>query len=180
MSTASSARRALEQIDESAPELVICDVRMPGMDGLELLRLLKERLPRLDVVMMTAFDDLPTVSTAMRDGAIDLMVKPLDLHQLRQLVERIFEDREDRQEIESPRVATPSGPVKLVGHAPKMIEVFKRIGRAAATEATVLIRGEIGWMDGGTADAPMDGTWPEFGPDLPRASLVAGVSTEPL
>jgi two-component system response regulator HydG len=144
VSVASNARVALSQMDETTPDLVICDVRMPGMDGLELLRLLKERAPRVDVVMMTAFDDLPTVSTAMRDGAIDLMVKPLDLHQLRQLVDRIFDDRQNRPEMESPRVVTPEGPVRLVGHAPKMIEVFKRIGRAAATDATVLIRGESG------------------------------------
>ena len=114
------------------------------MDGLELLRLLGERAPDADVVMMTAFDDLPTVSTAMRDGAVDLLVKPLDLHELRQLVDRIFEDRRAWDGADRPQAATLDGPVRLVGHDPKMIEVFKRIGRAAATQATVLIRGESG------------------------------------
>jgi two-component system response regulator AtoC len=114
------------------------------MDGLELLRWLGERAPDADVVMMTAFDDLPTVSTAMRDGAVDLLVKPLDLHELRQLVDRIFEDRRAWDAAEQPEPLTIDGPVRIVGHDPKMIEVFKHIGRAAATQATVLIRGESG------------------------------------
>jgi DNA-binding NtrC family response regulator len=94
--------------------------------------------------MMTAFDDLPTVSTAIRDGAVDLLVKPLDLHELRQLVDRIFEDRSAWDAAEQPRSVTIDGPARIVGHDPKMIEVFKRIGRAAASQATVLIRGESG------------------------------------
>jgi len=141
--TAASARSALAAVDEEAPDLVISDVRMPEIDGLELLRRLHELAPGTDVVMMTAFDDLPTISTAMRDGAVDLLVKPLDLHQLRLLVERILADRSIRSTVrgEVPSAVPPGG---LVGRDPQMIEVYKRIGRAAATRSTVLVRGETG------------------------------------
>ena len=78
--TAENAEAALAVLAESHIDMVLTDVRMPGMDGLELLRLLRERMPDLAVVLMTAYDDLPTVSTAMREGAADFLVKPLDLY----------------------------------------------------------------------------------------------------
>lgn len=64
--TAEDAERALALIDESLPDVVLSDVRMPGLDGLTLLKLLRERAPSVDVILMTAFDDMPTVVTAMR------------------------------------------------------------------------------------------------------------------
>src|SRR5688572_4754331 len=93
---AASAERALSMLAEASPQVVLSDVRMPGVGGIDLLRLLQERAPDVDVVLMTAHDDLPTVATAMREGATDFLVKPLDLHALRRLVERVFEDRAAR------------------------------------------------------------------------------------
>lgn len=95
--TAASAEAALAAIGASCPDVVLSDLRMPGMDGIELLRLLRERVGSTDVVIMTAYQDLPTVATAMREGAQDFLVKPLDLHQLRRLLDRIFEDRKTRE-----------------------------------------------------------------------------------
>src|SRR5205085_7283889 len=69
--TAASAEQALAQLAESAPDIVLSDVRMPGLDGLELLKIIRARVPSVDVVLMTAFDDMPTVVSAMREGAVD-------------------------------------------------------------------------------------------------------------
>src|SRR5688572_271547 len=85
--TAESAAAALRGLERWTPDVVLSDVRMPDLDGLELLALLRERLPSSDVIMMTAFDDMPTVVAAMRGGAVEFLVKPLDLHELRRTVD---------------------------------------------------------------------------------------------
>ena len=144
--TAEHAEAALATLAECPADVVLADVRMPGMDGLELLRLLRERMPDVAVVLMTAYDDLPTVSTAMREGAADFLVKPLDLHQLRGVVDRVLEERNARVERTQP--ATSEGTVgvtdQLIGHDPQMVEIFKVIGQLAATRTNVVIRGESG------------------------------------
>ncbi|CAN5840028.1 sigma-54-dependent response regulator transcription factor ZraR [soil metagenome] len=142
---AASAEAALAQLAGGGVDLVITDVRMPGMSGLELLTLLKERAPAVDIVLMSAYDDLPTVSTAMRDGAADFLVKPLDLHQLRAVVTRVFDDRRARaRSAVTDAAAAADGAVVLTGRDPTMVEIFKLIGQSAATPVTVLIRGESG------------------------------------
>jgi two-component system response regulator AtoC len=139
------AETALSSLAQSPADVVLADVRMPGMDGLELLRILRERLPRTSVIMMTAFDDLPTVATAMREGAVDFLVKPLDLHQLRRVVERVFQDREARL-LGHQKAPAPAGgeAFRLLGHDPAMIEIFKIVGQVAASRASIVIRGESG------------------------------------
>lgn len=142
---AADAAEALRTIASAPPDLVLSDVRMPGLDGIELLKLLRERAPATDVILMTAYDDMATVVAAMREGAIDFLVKPLDLHALRQTIGRVLDDRAVR------RVAArgPDRPAEfrmdsLIGRTPAMIQVFKTIGQAARSHATVLIRGESG------------------------------------
>ena len=144
--TAESGEAALAAVHDAPPELVLTDVRMPGVDGLELLELLSERAPGVDVVLMTAYDDLDTAASAMRRGAADFLVKPLDLHQLRAVVDRVFRDRRDRAgEGEARGGAAPEvGGRRLVGRHPAMVEIFKRIGQLAGSRTTVLIRGESG------------------------------------
>ena len=143
--TAADATSALLRIAEEAPDLVLSDVRMPGMDGVELLRLLRQRAPSTDVILMTAYEDMPTVVAAMREGALDFLVKPLDLHALRGTVDRVFEDREARRAV----ARAGDDPAAyhldtLVGRDPGMIHVFKVIGQAANSRAAVLVRGESG------------------------------------
>jgi DNA-binding NtrC family response regulator len=143
--TAATAEAALGEVGRSAPDVVLSDLRMPGMDGIELLRLLRARAPATDVVIMTAYQDLPTVATAMREGAQDFLVKPLDLHQLRRLLDRIFEDRRTRERARRDRDGEPpavSG--RLVGQDGRLIEIFKLVGRVATSRSTVMIRGESG------------------------------------
>jgi DNA-binding NtrC family response regulator len=154
--SAEDGERALAAVAAALPDLVLADVRMPGIGGLELLRLLRDRAPGVDVVLMTAFNDLPTVATAMREGALDFLVKPADLHQLRTLVTRIFDDRRTRSRGKAAiggagapvTAARSSGaaaeaPV-LLGRDPRMVQIFKVIGQVAASRAPVLIRGESG------------------------------------
>jgi DNA-binding NtrC family response regulator len=116
---------------------------MPDLDGLELLRLLRQRAPDIDVLLMTAYDDMPTVVTAMREGAAEFLVKPLDLYQLRSVLKRIIADRRARHKATRAAIVDPPGEA-IVGHDPRMLAVYKLIGQAASTRATVLIRGESG------------------------------------
>jgi DNA-binding NtrC family response regulator len=144
--TAEHAEAAIALIDERTPDVVISDVRMPGLDGLALLKLLRERAPTVDVILMTAFDDMPTVVTAMREGARDFLVKPLDLHDLRGVLNKTFADRRTRERAARAAEEEASGYKlnELVGHDPRMIEIYKLVGQLAANRANVLIRGETG------------------------------------
>ena len=142
---AEGAASALRHLSEWHAGVIISDVRMPDLDGLELLSILSERAPDADVVMMTAFDDMPTVVTAMQRGAVDFLVKPVDLHELRETVDRLFADRAIRARATNGDAAhaTPHAGV-LIGRSAGMIETYKLIGQAAGIDATVLIRGESG------------------------------------
>ncbi len=144
VSVAETGEAALGMVGELRPALVISDVRMPGMDGLMLLDELRTRGCGADVILMTAFDDMPTVASAMRGGAVEFLVKPLDLDQLIESVVRVLQDRavRKRESHNGTGDASPSG--TLVGRTPEMIAVYKRVGQAATSGATVLIRGESG------------------------------------
>jgi len=144
VTVADDGEHALALFQSAAPDVVLSDVRMPRMDGLALLATIRERAPSVDVILMTAFDDMPTVVAAMRGGAVEFLVKPVDLHELRALVDRVFDDRRARRQ--AANVDDP-GALKLdelIGRDPRMIAVYKLVGQAAATRATVLIRGESG------------------------------------
>src|SRR6478736_5268926 len=88
---------ALPLLERFDPDLVLCDVRMPEIGGLALLELIRRRRPSVDVILMTAFDDLETVASAMRGGAVEFLVKPIGLKQLLTVTDRVFEDRQLRR-----------------------------------------------------------------------------------
>lgn len=141
-----SAEAALVALEHLQPEVVLTDIRMPGLDGIELLRILRQRCPSVDVILMTAYDDMPTVVAAMREGAFDFLPKPIDLHDLRRVMARLLEDRRTR---ERARWASEQGTGRyqldqLIGRDPRMIEIYKLVGQLAANRASVLIRGETG------------------------------------
>ena len=142
--TADNADEALQALAESPAAIALVDLKMPGMDGLELLALLRERTPDLDVIMMTAYEDLPTVAAAMRGGAVDFLTKPLDLHSLNRLLDRVFEDQETRTAALSRRAPGGKEETRLVGRDPAMVEIFKVVGQVAGTRTNVVIRGESG------------------------------------
>jgi DNA-binding NtrC family response regulator len=152
---ADSAEQALSTIDTVRPDVVLSDIRMSGMDGVQLLSLLKERMPDVDVLLMTAYDDMPTIVRAMREGAFDFLVKPIKLHELRAALTRLFDDRRVREQTRrtSESEADSYRLDALVGRDARMIDVYKRVGQLAARRVNALIRGETGTGKGMVARA---------------------------
>ena len=146
VSTAASAEEALARLATADPMLVITDVRMGGMDGIALLELMRARRPDVDVVVITAFEDMRTAIGAMKAGAYDYLVKPLDLDRIDFVVERCVRDQRVRRRAAqlAADAAEPYALSQLVGRDPRMIEIYKTIGAVARTQTPVLIRGETG------------------------------------
>ncbi len=144
--TAESGEAAMGKLAANLPDLILSDIRMPGLDGIELLKLVRERATSVDVVLMTAYDDMPTVVRGMREGAFDFLVKPIDLVELEEVLRRVLEDRRTRERAHRAveDEAQPYRLDELVGKDPQMISVFKLIGQLAASRVNVLIRGESG------------------------------------
>jgi DNA-binding NtrC family response regulator len=142
----SEAAAALAQLGTFEPALLITDVRMPGMSGLELLERLKALRPDIDVIVMTAHEDMTTTIAAMKAGAYDFLVKPLDLDHIDLAVGRCLRDRSLRVRArhQAAEAAEPFAIEKLVGRHPSMIATYKLIGQVADTRTPVLIRGETG------------------------------------
>jgi DNA-binding NtrC family response regulator len=136
---AESGEDALKRIALLRPDVVLSDVRMPGMDGMELLRLLRERSPDVDVILMTAYDDHPLVAAAMHEGATDFLVKPLDLHHLRRLLERVFEDRAARASQRGRGDAGASAPLATAGRGSGSAR-----GRCSRERTALRLRGARG------------------------------------
>jgi len=134
---AEAARRALQH---AIPDLLISDVRLPGDDGLALLRETKSAHPNLPVIVMSAFTDVATTAAAYREGASDYLAKPFDLAQAVSAVQRAVS--ESVQAGHPLRKALPKH--ALLGESPPMREVFRLIGRVAASDLNVLITGETG------------------------------------
>src|SRR4051794_27756068 len=136
----SSAQDALEALSGAAPEVLLSDIRMPGLSGLELLNAVKQRHPGVPVIVMTAYSDLDSAVAAFQGGAYEYLPKPFDVDQAVDLIRRALD--ESRREAEA---AEPPGPVtEILGQAPAMQEVFRAIGRLSQSSATVLITGESG------------------------------------
>ena len=144
--TADSAEDALGRLGSLAPDVVLSDIRMPGMDGIDLLQVVRERASGVDVVLMTAYDDMPTVVRAMREGAFDFLVKPIQLAELEDVLSRALADRRTRERARRAveDEARPYRLGELVGQDPRMIGVFKLVGKLAARRVSVLVRGESG------------------------------------
>jgi two-component system response regulator AtoC len=143
---AASAEEAMGRLSDYDPDLLLSDIRMPGMDGIELLDFVRARAPGIDVVLMTAYDDMPTVVRAMRSGAFDFLVKPIQLDELESVLERALKDRTTRERAvrDAEDDARSYGLGELVGRDRAMIEVFKLVGQLASSRVSVLIRGESG------------------------------------
>jgi two-component system nitrogen regulation response regulator GlnG len=136
----SSAQEALDALSGDAPEVLVSDIRMPGLSGLELLQTVKQRHPAVPVIVMTAYSDLDSAVAAFQGGAYEYLPKPFDVDQAVDLIRRALdESRRESQAIE------PIGEApEILGHAPAMQDVFRAIGRLSQSSATVLITGESG------------------------------------
>jgi DNA-binding NtrC family response regulator len=139
-----SAESALGNVARFQPDVVLSDVRMGEMDGFELLRHLRDRVPGTDVILMTAYEDLQGVIDAMQSGAYDYLLKPIRLDDLEARLERCFQERRKRARPVPEAEPVAISPLGLVGRHPHIVEIFKTIGQVARTRAPVLIRGETG------------------------------------
>ena len=139
----SNASGLLEALDQGKPDVIVTDIRMPGMDGLELLSLLQGKCPTLPVIIMTAHSDLESAVSAFHGGAFEYLPKPFDVDDAVDLVRRACAQNQ-RQRAEPSTPATPEKTPEIIGEAPAMQDVFRAIGRLSQSQATVLITGETG------------------------------------
>ncbi|WP_020475366.1 sigma-54-dependent transcriptional regulator [Zavarzinella formosa] len=140
---AASAESALEQTPGLKPDVVILDVRLPGLDGLSVLAKLRELSNNAPIIVITAHGNLSTAVRAVEGGAFDYLAKPFDLAQIQAVVNRALAGRMAETHAIPPDMA-PVGEEEMVGHGLAMQAVFKRIALVAPTDASVLITGESG------------------------------------
>ncbi|MBI5740112.1 MAG: sigma-54-dependent Fis family transcriptional regulator [Nitrospirae bacterium] len=140
--TASSGEEAAERAAKETPDLVIMDINMPGMDGLETLRKLKSLHPGLTAIIMTAFSTSQKAITAMKFGAYDYITKPVDNAQLISLVEKALAVGKTNMPV-SFEAEVEEGDA-IIGKSAVMLEIFKKIGQVAESNVTVLLSGETG------------------------------------
>ncbi len=132
----------LAALQTSQPEIIISDIRMPGIDGLELLKQIHITQPQIPVIITTAHSDLDSAVAAYQGGAFEYLPKPFDLDELVEVARRgVTFSREQKSKLE-PVEAPPSQ--EIIGEAPAMQEVFRAIGRLSNSNITVLINGESG------------------------------------
>jgi two-component system response regulator HydG len=155
--TAESGAAALERAAEAPPDVVVTDLKMPNMDGIELLQKLREQDPTLPVIVATSFQDLHSAVRGMRAGAEDYLTKPIDFEALTVTLERALERRDVRLEAENLRrqlrERDAEGLQGLLGASAAMQQVYGVARRVANSRATVLITGESGTGKGELARA---------------------------
>jgi nitrogen regulation protein NR(I) len=144
--TASSGEAAIAMVKAAVPDLVVMDVRMPGMNGLEAFRVMHEIEPKLPVIIMTAFGTTETAIEATKLGAFEYVLKPFEnIQDILALIGQALEaGRFMRSRVELDVAPDTAAADALIGKSKPMQEVYKAIGRVAPTDATVLIRGESG------------------------------------
>jgi DNA-binding NtrC family response regulator len=144
--TAADGFKALPKLDEFAPDAVITDLKMPGLDGLGLMRKVHEQDPERVVIVMTAFGAIDTAVAAMRAGAADYLTKPIHFDELALVVERALERRRLKREAGQlrERLAERHRLPNMIGSSPAMQAVFDAVLQVAPSRASVLITGESG------------------------------------
>jgi DNA-binding NtrC family response regulator len=143
---ARDASEALEQLRRARPVVVLTDLKLPVGDGFEVLRAAKEIDPELPVVVMTAYGSIQDAVTAMREGAMDFLAKPVDPDHLLLMVERAIAQRRLATEniLLRQELAERRGAPRIIGEDARLQQVSQQLHRAAATETTVLLEGESG------------------------------------
>ncbi len=136
----SNARDVLAALDDDEPQVLVSDIRMPGGSGLDLLAKVKQRLPGLPVIVMTAYSDLDSAVSSFQGGAFEYLAKPFDVAKAVELIRRAVEESL-REAVASER---PGETPEMLGQAPAMQDLFRAIGRLSQSQVTVLITGESG------------------------------------
>lgn len=141
--TFDNGQAVLTALSSQTPDVLLSDIRMPGMDGLALLQQIKQRHPLLPVIIMTAHSDLDAAVSAYQQGAFDYLPKPFDIDEAVALVERAISHYQEQQQ---PSRQTPAGDpsTDIIGEAAAMQDVFRIIGRLSRSSISVLINGESG------------------------------------
>ena len=134
--------QVLEKVKKDTPDVLISDIRMPGMDGISLLEKFKECAPNIPVIIMTAYSDLDRAVSAFQVGAFEYLSKPFDVDEVVSLVKRAIHEKNHGQSAASDDNVTRVE--NIIGSAPAMQEVFRAIGRLSSSNLTVLITGESG------------------------------------
>jgi len=135
-----NSRDVLKALDDDEPQVLVSDIRMPGGSGIELLAKVRERLPSLPVIIMTAYSDLDSAVSAFQGGAFEYLPKPFDVPKAVELIRRAV-DESLREEVRDEKAAQVP---EMLGQAPAMQDVFRAIGRLSQSIVTVLITGESG------------------------------------
>ncbi len=137
-----SGDAALKALEKECPDTLISDIRMPGIDGLELLNCIQQRYPALPVIIMTAHSDLDSAVASYQGGAFEYLPKPFDVDDAVSLVKRaVAHAQEQAAQMPAPEAEEET---EIIGAAPAMQEVFRAIGRLSQSNITVLINGESG------------------------------------
>ena len=137
-----TADDALDAMAGGKPDAIITDIRMPGMDGLDFLKILSDQYPNIPVIIMTAHSDLDSAVSAYQEGAFEYLPKPFDIDEAVDLARRACKKSEEQAELSSNQVQQDTP--EIIGEAPAMQEVFRAIGRLSRSNITVLINGESG------------------------------------
>lgn len=146
ITTADSGEAAVAALGVETFDIVLSDIKMPGISGLQLLEKVKARNPETEVLLMTAFADTQTAVDAMKKGAYDYLIKPFEMDELRLKITRILEKRALKQEnvqLKS-RIKKSFSLENMVGRSGAMQQVYELVQKVASSDATVLIRGESG------------------------------------
>ena len=137
-----SGEGVMQALAEDQPDVVLSDIRMPGIDGLKLLQQVQQHYPELPVIIMTAHSDLESAVSAFHSGAFEYLPKPFDVNEAVDQVRRAFRHRQSV--VNTTASSTGDSNPEIIGEAPAMQEVFRAIGRLARSNITVLINGESG------------------------------------
>ena len=135
----SSASEALLALNSTTPDLIITDIKMPGMSGLEFLNKVSEKFPNLPTIIITAHANIDNALSAYKGGAFEYLTKPFDINEIRKLAIKATKSSKPQHD-----ELTQESNSQIVGKAVSMQEVFKAIGKISKTDITVLIRGESG------------------------------------
>ncbi|MFB0565006.1 MAG: sigma-54-dependent transcriptional regulator [Candidatus Aminicenantaceae bacterium] len=146
VSTCLSAQRALELIENNDIDLIVCDIKMPQISGIQILKHVKKKKPDIPVVMITAYASINQAVEALRAGAMDYVVKPFDIDELKITVSHGLEQRKLRQEniLLKKELKRKHSLESMIGKSRKMMEVCSLIEKIADTDSTVLVSGESG------------------------------------
>jgi len=143
--TAASGEQGIEIIKKQIPDLVILDIRLPGMNGMETFGVIHKIEPKLPVIIMTAYGTTETAIEATKTGAFDYILKPFDIPDMLIIIQKALESGYFmRSQVKMGATPDESLDEAIIGRSSPMQEVYKAIGRVSPTDATVLVRGESG------------------------------------